>query len=81
MIHLEDPMRFALAFTVVALAVPVAERYSGLVPVSVPADGTYRVSAGSPVWIDVVEGTRPVPSAKFEGHSPAAARRQAPRSC
>jgi hypothetical protein len=37
--------------------------------VSVPADGTYRVSAGSRVWIDVVEGTRPVPSAKFEGHS------------
>ena len=42
--------------------------YAGLVPVSVPADGTYRVSAGSRVWLDVVAQGQRIPSAKFEGH-------------
>jgi hypothetical protein len=30
--------------------------YAGLLAFSVPADGRYRISAGSAVWIDVVEG-------------------------
>lgn len=29
--------------------------YAGLVAVSVPADGVYRISAGSRLWIDLVE--------------------------
>jgi hypothetical protein len=43
--------------------------WAGLLPVVVPADGLYRISAGGPVWIDVVDGLRPVASAKFEGHA------------
>lgn len=43
--------------------------YAGLVTVSVPADGLYRIAAGSPLWIDVLEGTQPVTSAKFEGRA------------
>ena len=43
--------------------------WAGLVPVVVPADGLYRVSAGGALWIDVVDGLQPVASAKFEGHA------------
>jgi hypothetical protein len=43
--------------------------YAGLVTVLVPADRVYRIAAGSPLWIDVVEGTQPVASAKFEGRA------------
>ena len=43
--------------------------YAGLVTVVVHADGVYRIAAGGPLWIDVVEGTQPVTSAKFEGRA------------
>ena len=43
--------------------------HAGLLVVSVPTDGVYRIAAGSRVWIDVVDGTQPVASAKFEGRS------------
>jgi hypothetical protein len=43
--------------------------YAGLLAISVPADGIYRVSAGSRLWIDMVGGGQRVPSARFEGHS------------
>ena len=46
-----------------------AAGYAGLVPFSVPADGVYRIAAGSRVWLDVVEGAKPVASAKFEGRA------------
>jgi hypothetical protein len=48
---------------------PSEAGYSGLLAISVPADGTYRISAGSRLWIDVAGGGRRVPSARFEGHS------------
>jgi hypothetical protein len=43
--------------------------YAGAVPLTVPADGVYRIGAGTRVWIDVAEGRQLIPSAKFEGHA------------
>ena len=35
-----------------------------------PAAGRYRIGAGAGVWLDVIEGGKPVPSAAH-GHGPA----------
>jgi hypothetical protein len=43
--------------------------YAGVVPITVPADGVYRIGAGSRVWIDVADGSQLVTPAKFEGHA------------
>ena len=40
--------------------------YAGLLAFSVPTDGSYRVSAGSAVWIEVVHGQSGVEPTQFE---------------
>lgn len=40
--------------------------YAGLLAFSVPADGDYRVSAGSALWIEVVEGHSRLEPIQFE---------------
>ena len=42
------------------------DRFSGLLAVEVPQAGTWRVSASTPVWIDIVDNDRLVPSSGFE---------------
>jgi hypothetical protein len=43
--------------------------YAGMVPFGVPKSGRYRLSAGSPVWIEVVADDRPVEPLAFEMQS------------
>ncbi len=40
--------------------------YAGLLAFSVPTDGQYRISAGSPIWIEVLNSQERVESTGFE---------------
>jgi hypothetical protein len=57
-----------LKFLVAPGRAPKPDSFGGLPPFQVPRDGPFRVSAGAPVWIDVVETDtgRNVPSSGFE---------------
>ena len=39
---------------------------AGLIPVTIPEDGRYRISAGSAVWIEVVQGRMRIEPIRFE---------------
>lgn len=59
--------------TVRFAATPAAQRRvdapsAGLVWITVPAPGHYRLSASGPVWIDVLDGASVIPASDFNGH-------------
>lgn len=42
------------------------DRFSGIARFTVPASGSYRVSASSGLWVDVVDGGKVIKSSTFE---------------
>jgi hypothetical protein len=57
-----------LKFLVAPRRAPKPDSFGGLPAFQVPKDGLFRVSAGAPVWIDIVETDtgRNIPSSGFE---------------
>jgi len=46
---------------------PVEGSYSGVLTLTVPVTGNYRVAVDLPIWIDVVTDSRLVPASDYEG--------------
>jgi hypothetical protein len=43
----------------------VENLFGGFVLLTVPRDGIYRISADSPVWIEVIDGGKPIERVKI----------------